>query len=111
MAVFDVYAESCPSRQLLNLVTSRWAVLAVSALGDGPVRFGALRRRLEGISAKVLADKLRQLEEEGLVERVIVDRPLAVTYGLTEVGRSLVVPLATLCRWAESHCDLAANAS
>jgi len=103
--VFDAYAEGCPSRRLLDLVTSKWAVLAVGALEDGPARFGALRRRLEGVSSKVLSDKLRQLEDEGLIERVIIERPLAVTYGLTEVGRSLVVHLANLRRWAEAHCD------
>jgi DNA-binding HxlR family transcriptional regulator len=103
--VFDAYAASCPSRRLLTLVTSRWAVLAVGALEDGPARFGELRRRLDGISSKVLADKLRQLEDEDLVERVVVDRPLAVTYALTDIGRSLVDHLTGLRRWAEAHCD------
>ncbi|TQS42478.1 helix-turn-helix transcriptional regulator [Cryptosporangium phraense] len=64
-----------------------------------------MRRRPEGISSKVLADKLRQLESEGLVERVIVERPLAVTYGLTEVGRTLLGSLTALRVWAEAHCD------
>ena len=105
--VFDAYAEDCPSRTLLNLVTSRWAVLVVGALADGPARFGALRRRLEGISQKVLTEKLRDLENEGLIERTVVDRPLSVSYALTDLGRSLLEPLTALRRWAEAHCDSA----
>ena len=103
--VFDVYAETCPSRTLLNLVTSRWAVLIVGALEDGPMRFGALRRRLEGISQKVLTDKLRDLESEELDLRRVVERPLSVEYALTPVGRTLVEPLSALRIWAQAHCD------
>lgn len=102
--VFDVYAVGCPSRQVLSLVTSRWAVLVVGALEHGPLRFGALRRRLEGISQKVLTDKLRDLEAAGLITRTTVDRPLAVSYELTAVGHSLTEPLAALRDWAQDHC-------
>lgn len=104
VTVFDVYSEDCPSRALLALVTSRWAVLVVGALEDGPQRFGALRRRLEGISQKVLTDKLRDLEAEGLLTRTVIDRPLAVQYELTALGRTLVVPLTALRVWAQEHC-------
>lgn len=103
--VFDVYAETCPSRALLSLVTSRWAVLVIGALEEGPQRFGALRRRLEGISPKVLTDKLRDLEAEGLLTRTVVDAPLAVHYELTPRGRTLVKPLTALRLWAQDHCD------
>ena len=105
VTVFDVYAEMCPSRTLLTLVTSRWAVLIVGALEDGPMRFGALRRRLEGISQKVLTDKLRELETEALVKRTVVEKPLAVRYELTSVGAGLIDPLAALREWAQEHCD------
>jgi DNA-binding HxlR family transcriptional regulator len=104
-AEFDVYGATCPSRALLDLVTSRWAVLLVGALEEGPQRFGALRRRLEGVSQKVLTEKLRDLEAEGLVTRTVIDRPLAVHYELTPVGRTLVQPLAALRDWARTHCD------
>ena len=103
--VFDVYGATCPSRALLDLVTSRWAVLLVGALEEGPQRFGALRRRLEGVSQKVLTEKLRDLEAEGLLTRTVVDRPLAVHYELTPLGRTLVRPLAVLRDWAQTHCD------
>jgi DNA-binding HxlR family transcriptional regulator len=103
--VFDVYAEACPARTLLSRVTSRWAVLVIGALEDGPERFGALRRRLEGISQKVLTDKLRDLEAAGLVSRRVVERPLAVHYELTPLGRGLIEPLSVLRVWAQDHCD------
>lgn len=105
VTVFDVYSPTCPSRALLDMVTSRWAVLVVGALADGPQRFGALRRRLDGISQKVLTEKLRDLETEGLVIRTVVDRPLAVFYELTTLGSTLVPPLAALRDWAQTHCD------
>jgi DNA-binding HxlR family transcriptional regulator len=105
VTVFDVYSPTCPSRSLLDLVTSRWAVLIVGALDDGPMRFGALRRRLDGISQKVLTEKLRDLEQEGLIDRTVTDRPLAVEYRLTDVGRTLTEPIALLALWAQTHCD------
>ena len=107
--VFDVYSETCPSRVLLGLVTSRWAVLLIGALEEGPQRFGALRRRLEGVSQKVLTEKLRDLEAEGLISRSVVDRPLAVHYELTPLGYSLVQPLSALRVWAQEHCDHRSN--
>jgi DNA-binding HxlR family transcriptional regulator len=102
---FDVYGATCPSRALLDLVTGRWAVLLIGALEERPQRFGALRRRLEGVSQKVLTEKLRGLEAEGLVSRTVVDRPLAVYYELTPLGSGLVQPLAALREWAQTHCD------
>ncbi|CAA9404212.1 MAG: hypothetical protein AVDCRST_MAG35-1066 [uncultured Quadrisphaera sp.] len=105
VTLFDVYAADCPARDLLSLATGRWAVLVVGALQDGPLRFGALRRRLEGISAKVLTEKLREMEDGGLLDRRVDDRPLAVHYELTPLGRGLVEPLAALRAWAETSCD------
>ncbi|MEV7975999.1 helix-turn-helix domain-containing protein [Streptomyces sp. NPDC086519] len=103
--VSDVYSETCPSRDLLNLVTSRWAVLILGALEQGPLRFGELRRRLGKISQKVLTEKLRDLESEDLITRTVIERPLAVEYDLTDIGRTATVPLAMLREWAEAHCD------
>ena len=104
---FDVYLATCPSRELLDLVTSRWAVLIVIALGFGAMRFGSLKRQLAGISPKVLTEKLRLLEEQDLVRRTVIERPLAVEYELTPAGFSLLVPLSYLRKWAEDHCDQA----
>lgn len=100
----DVYAAQCPCRELLDVVAHKWAALAIGALADGPVRFGGLQRRLEGVSPKVLTATLRRLEAFGLVDRTVVPAvPLHVEYALTDVGRSALGPVFALREWADSH--------
>ncbi|MEU4688811.1 helix-turn-helix domain-containing protein [Actinoplanes sp. NPDC023714] len=100
----DVYAQLCPCRGLLDLIANKWTTLAVGALEDGPQRFGVLQRQLEGVSPKVLTQTLRRMEEAGLLTRTVYPAvPLHVEYELTEVGRSLNVPLRALRQWAENH--------
>jgi DNA-binding HxlR family transcriptional regulator len=102
----DAFVRVCPSRAVLARVGGAWAVLALAALTDGPVRFGDLRRRLQGVSQKVLAQTLRGLERDGLVVRTAGEgRPPRVDYRLAERGRSLL-PLATgLKAWAEANLE------
>lgn len=98
----DVYAADCSARDALALISGKWVMLVLPALADGPQRNGALLRKIEGISQKVLTQTLRQLERHGLVERCELGRkPLHVEYRLTEVARDLVATLASLDRWAE----------
>lgn len=93
----DVYSSQCPCRDLLDVVANKWSALAIGALAEGPLRFGELQRRLQGISPKVLTATLRRLEDHGLVHReVIPEVPLHVEYSLTEVGRSAVEPVFAL---------------
>jgi DNA-binding HxlR family transcriptional regulator len=100
----DVYSAACPCRALLDVVANKWAALVIGALADGPVRFGVLQRRLEGVSAKVLTATLRRLETSGLVDRTVIPAvPLHVEYSLTEVGRTAVAPVFALRQWADSH--------
>lgn len=78
-------------RILLNQLADRWAVLAVLSIKDGPVRFNALRRGLDGITQKVLGQTLQRLNQNGLVERnVAAIKPIAVEYRLTELGISFL---------------------
>ena len=100
----DVYAAQCPCRDVLDLLANKWAALAIGALEPGPLRFGELQRRLEGISPKVLTQTLRRLEEAGFLHREIFPAvPLHVEYSLTDLGHSVSVPLASLRTWVESH--------
>ncbi len=100
----DVYAAQCPCRDVLDLLANKWAALAIGALEAGPLRFGELQRRLEGISPKVLTQTLRRLEEAGFLHREIFPAvPLHVEYSLTDLGRSVSVPLSSLRTWVESH--------
>ena len=100
----DPYAAGCPSRRLLDRIGDRWTVLVVGALGDGPLRFSDVRRRVEGISQKMLTQTLRGLERDGLVTRtVFAEVPPRVVYELTEAGETLRGPLRALEEWSIAH--------
>jgi len=102
----EVFAAACPSRVVLDHVTSKWGVLVLVSLSDGPQRWSELRRRAEGISEKMLAQTLRTLEADGLVHRdaqpVI---PPRVDYSLTDRGTELVGLLLPLFGWVVAHAD------
>lgn len=100
----DVYNPVCPSRQLLALVAQRWSVLVIHALGEGIARPADLRRKIGGISHKVLTQTLRDLQQGGLVSRTAYPEvPPRVEYTLTEAGVDIAPLLAAICEWAEKH--------
>lgn len=100
----DAFVRICPSRPVLARIGEKWATLALVALANGPVRFGDLRRRLEGVSQKVLTQTLRGLERDGLVVRDVYDeRRPRVEYRLAERGRALLPWVAGLKAWAEEN--------
>lgn len=102
----NLYSSRCRSRHALDLVADKWAVLVVRALEDGPERYEALRRRIDGVSKRMLTHTLRELERNGLVDRRVKERvPPHVEYRLTALGQSLRAPLASLTSWAEEHMD------
>ncbi|MFE7752671.1 winged helix-turn-helix transcriptional regulator [Streptomyces sp. NPDC057428] len=108
----DVYAAQCPCREVLDLLANKWSALAIGAMEDGPQRFGALQRRLQGVSPKVLTSTLRRLEEKGLVTRTVYPEvPLHVEYDLTALGESVADPLGQLRLWVENHLDEIQDAS
>jgi DNA-binding HxlR family transcriptional regulator len=95
--VGDVFNSACPSRAVLDHVTSKWAVLVLAALMTGPLRFSALRRRIDGVSEKMLAQTLRTLEADGfLLREVAPTTPPQVTYSLTDLGHGLTGHLTGL---------------
>jgi DNA-binding HxlR family transcriptional regulator len=100
----NVFDPNCGSRRVLALIADKWTAIVIYALARGDCRFGELRRDIGGISQKVLADTLRQLERDGLVERtVFAEVPPRVEYALTPLGRTLTEPLGAICKWAEEH--------
>lgn len=102
----DIFDPNCGSRRALELISGRWRLLLFYALRGGPMRHGELRRRLRGISQKMLTQTLREMEARGLVARKTVAGAVpGVEYCLTPLGASLLQPLAELCRWAESHAE------
>jgi DNA-binding HxlR family transcriptional regulator len=98
-------ADTCPAvREVLNRVGDKWSVQVVGLLGAGPKRFNELRRSIEGISQRMLTLTVRNLERDGLVTRTIEPTiPPKVEYALTELGRTLLVPVAALAQWALDH--------
>lgn len=101
-----VFPAGCPSRTVLDHITSKWGVLILLALSEGEQRWSELRRRAEGISEKMLAQTLKTLERDGLVSRkaqpVI---PPRVDYSLTERGYELSSLLVPLVAWAFENAE------
>ena len=98
----DLFAEACPSREVLRHVTSRWGVLVLVALRRGTHRFSDLRRVIGGVSEKMLAQTLQWLEADGFVLRVqypVV--PPHVEYSLTPLGQEVALRVRDLADWIE----------
>ena len=101
-----VFPSACPSRTVLDHVTSKWGVLVLVALDGRTLRGGELRRTVEGISEKMLAQTLKTCEADGLVAREA--RPVIpphVEYSLTPPGRELVDLLKPLLRWISVNAE------
>lgn len=91
-------------REILDLVGDKWTLYIIATLKDGPVRFNELRRRIDGISQRMLTINLRGLERDGLVKRTLFPTiPPRVDYELTEAGRTLLAPVMALVTWANSN--------
>jgi DNA-binding HxlR family transcriptional regulator len=102
----DVLTANCPSRTLLDHVTSKWGVLVLVALSQGSLRWGELRRRVEGVSEKMLAQTLRTLERDGFVDRASAATiPPRVDYSLTQSSRDLTSQLLPLIDWIADHAQ------
>ena len=100
----DLNDANCPSRQALDRIADRWTILVLLALADGSKRFTELSRTIEGVSQKMLTQTLRGLERDGLVTRTVhAVVPPRVDYELTDLGRTLLGPVAALEEWARGH--------
>lgn len=98
--------NTCPIREVLDRVGDTWSILVIINLQEHSVRFNALKRSIEGISQRMLTVTLRSLERDGLVTRTVrPTTPPEVEYGLTELGQSIAVPIASLGNWAASNRD------
>ena len=96
--------KDCPARFLLDQLADKWTVLVICVLDEAPTRFNELRRRVDGVSQKVLTATLRTLERNGMIQRIVATTgPLAVTYGLTLLGSSLYLPMLALYEWTTCH--------
>lgn len=100
----NLFAEQCPSREVLKHVTSRWGLLILVALREGTHRFSDLRRKMGGVSEKMLAQSLQALEQDGFVNRISYPVvPPHVEYSLTPLGEQVSEKVAALADWIEIH--------
>ncbi|MFF5535227.1 winged helix-turn-helix transcriptional regulator [Streptomyces cinerochromogenes] len=103
---YNVFAKACPSRATLEHVTGRWGGLTLGALYEGSLRFNELRRRVDGVSEKMLSQTLHALERDGLVFREAQPtNPPRVDYELTPLGRQVAERLLALIHCVEGAMD------
>jgi DNA-binding HxlR family transcriptional regulator len=96
--------HGCPVQATINVMSGKWKVQILWHLSFGPKRFAKLRNLLPGVSEKVLAEQLRQLETDGVLRRdVSPSIPPKVTYSLSAAGKKLVPMMEELCEWGSKH--------
>ena len=101
-----IYRADCPSRTILDQIADKWSMLILMVL-DEPHRFNAIKRRLDGITQRVLTQTLRKLERNGMVTRTIIDgKILGVEYALTPLGQSLKAPFNALYDWTVENMEM-----
>lgn len=97
---------SCGLGPALEVIGGKWKALLLWEIHQGPIRFGALRRQIPGISEKMLIQQLREMEADGLIDRkVFAEVPPRVEYSVTELGASLDRALGPLADWGEQHAE------
>lgn len=98
------YAGRCPVRDVLDRIGDRWSLLVLGELKNGTLRFSVLRRAIDDISQRMLAQTLRHLEQDGLISRKVhATVPPQVEYTLTPLGHSLLEPVDALVAWATTN--------
>ena len=109
----DPWSDSCPSRDVLGLLASKWVALLIPLLRKGPRRNGELMRSIAGVSQKMLTQTLRDLERHGLIaRRDYAEVPPRVEYALTPLGDSLAKTIVALDDWViRNYSDLAKAAA
>ena len=94
------FSSECPSRALFDQIADKWSMMVLAVLDDGPQRFNAIRRRLQGVTQKALTQCLRRLERNGLIAREVISlSPVAVQYKVTPLGLTFRGPLQELHKW------------
>ena len=100
----DVFARDCSSRTTLQTVTGRWGSLVLIALGESNYRFSALRRRVDGVSERMLSQTLQSLERDGMIVHTVLEAiPPKVEYHLTPLGRQVADQLSGLIELVQDN--------
>lgn len=100
----QVLSSECPSRAILEHLTNKWSVLVLRSLSEGVLRFSELRKRIDGVSEKMLAQTLKVLEGDGFILRTVYPQvPPKVEYQLTILGAQAAEKLNYLITWIERN--------
>ncbi|MFI8527288.1 winged helix-turn-helix transcriptional regulator [Promicromonospora sukumoe] len=100
-----VLRSDCPSRPILDQIADKWSMMVMTVLEE-PTRFNEIKRRLEGVTQRVLTQTLRRLERNGMIVRTVLPTaPVGVEYSLTPLGESLREPFGHLYGWTLDHAD------
>lgn len=100
----NLFDPNCSSRDVLELIGSKWSMLLLCALYDSKTRTGQLKRRVQGISQKMLTQTLREMQQNGIVKRISYPEvPPRVEYELTELGYSLAGLVVKMEQWIVKH--------
>lgn len=100
-----VFRSDCSSRPILDQIADKWSMMVMAVL-ENPRRFNEIKRRLDGVTQRVLTQTLRRLERNGMIERrVLPTSPVGVEYSLTTLGASLREPFEHLYSWTVAHAD------
>ncbi|MFC9429600.1 winged helix-turn-helix transcriptional regulator [Streptomyces sp. NPDC056987] len=100
-----LFAVDCPSRPILDQIADKWSMMALAVLQQ-PTRFNEIKRRLDGVTQRVLTQTLRRLERNGMItRRIIPTSPIGVEYALTPLGESLLEPFGRLYDWTIEHAS------
>lgn len=101
----DTFTPNCPTQQILEVVADKWTVVILYCLAFSPKRYSEIQRRIEGISQKVLTQKLRKLERHGLIERNILTQapPANIVYAITPLAETLIDPLLAVGDWSRKN--------
>lgn len=100
----DISLAACSYSHVLEVISNKWTALVIYSLENGTIRYGEIKRRIEGISQKMLTQTLRQLERDGLVNRKVTPSvPPIVEYTLTPLGETLIPCMKMLKDWASEH--------
>jgi DNA-binding HxlR family transcriptional regulator len=103
---WNIFDTGCPSRQIFDRISDRWTSLVLMALEDGTLRFSELKRKVQGVSQKMLTQTLRGLERDGLVTREVFPTvPVTVEYTLTRLGASLLSAVQQVRAWAYANIE------
>ncbi|MBY3135484.1 MULTISPECIES: winged helix-turn-helix transcriptional regulator [Rhizobium] len=98
------FGDMAQVRPVLDKIADKWTILILTVICPKPSRFNEIKRRLDGITHKALADALKRLERNGLVTRTVLPtQPIGVEYAITPLGHSLREPFEALCSWAAAN--------